>query len=78
MAKIKDFKESTPKRANATYTWAWEMIVQEYDERSGDFVDNIVARFFDPWKAVQYGMQTYGGMCMVQCVLLHTDNLTAE
>lgn len=78
MAKIKDFKESTPRRASATHTWAWEVIVQEYDERSGDFVDNIAARFFDPWKAVQYGIDKYNGACMVQVVLLHTDNLKAE
>ena len=77
MAKIKDFDTSTPKRANATYTWAWEIVVQEYNEHSDEYEDNIVARFFDPWKAVQYGIDRYQGMCMVQVVLLHTDNLTA-
>lgn len=76
MAKIKDFNTSTPHRAGATHTWAWEVVVQEYDERSDEYVDNIVARFFDPWKAVQYGIDHYQGMCMVQVVLLHTDNLT--
>ena len=50
--------------------------MQEYDNRSDEHVDNIVARFFDPWKAVQYGVDHYKGMCMVQAVLLHTDNLT--
>ena len=77
MAKIHDFKTSTPKRANATYTWAWEVVVQEYNDHTDEYEDNIVARFFDPWKAVQYGVDRYQGMCMVQVVLLHTDNLTA-
>ena len=76
MAKISDFKTSTPKRASVTYTWAWEVVVQEYNDRSDEYEDNIVARFFDPWKAVQYGIDHYKGMCMVQAVLLHTDNLT--
>lgn len=76
MAKIKDFKTSTPKRASATHTWAWEVVVQEYNEHSDEYEDNIVARFFDPWKAVQYGIDHYKGMCMVQVVLLHTDNLS--
>lgn len=76
MAKIHDFKTSNPKRANATYTWCWEVVVQEYNERADEYYDNIVARFFDPWKAVDYGMKNYQGMCMVQVVLLHTDNLT--
>lgn len=76
MAKINDFRTSHPKRANAAYTWAWEVIVQEYNDHCDEYQDNIVARFFDPWKAVQYGVNRYGGMCMVQTVLLHTDNLT--
>lgn len=37
MAKIKDFNTSTPKRANATYTWAWEVVVQEYNEHSDEY-----------------------------------------
>ena len=76
MAKINDFSSSTPRRANATYTWAWEVIVQEYNEYHDEYDDNIVARFFDPWKAVQYGIDKYDGMCIVQAVLLHTDNLS--
>ena len=76
MAKINDFNASTPKRANATYTWAWEVVVQEYNDHTDEYEDKIVARFFDPWKAVQYGVDRYQGMCMVQAVLLHTDNLT--
>lgn len=78
MAKIHDFKTSKPHRANATYTWAWEILVQEYDERSDEYIDKIVARFFDPWKAIQYGIDRYQGMCMTQAVLLHTDNLSAD
>ena len=76
MAKINDFNTSTPKRAGVTYTWAWEVVVQEYNEHTDEYEDNIVARFFDPWKAVQYGVDHYHGGCMVQAVLLHTDNLT--
>ena len=76
MAQIKDFKTSAPKRANATWTWALEVVVQEWDERTDEYYDDIKARFFDPWKAVQYGIDNYKGMCMVQAVLLHTDNLT--
>lgn len=76
MAKINDFNQSKPHRANATYTWAWEVIVQEYNDHTDEYEDNIVAKFFDPWKAVQYGIYKYKGMCMVQAVLLHTDNLT--
>ena len=76
MAKIKDFTTSKPHRASATHTWAWEVVVQEYNEYFDEYQDNIVARFFDPWKAVQYGVTRYKGMCIVQCVLLHTDNLT--
>lgn len=78
MATIKDFDQSRPHRANTTYTWGWEVIVQEYNERTDEYEDNIVARFFDPWKAVQYGIDHYHGMCMVQAVLLHTDNLKGE
>ena len=77
MAKIHDYNQSKPHRANAVYTWAWELIVQEYDERNDEYADEIVARFFDPWKAIQYGIDHYQGCCMVQAVLLHTDNLTA-
>ena len=76
MAKIHDFHQSKPQRANTSFTWAWELIVQEYNERSDEYEDIIVARFFDPWKAVQYGIDKHKGMCMVQAVLLHTDNLT--
>ena len=75
MAKIMDKNTSIPKRANSTYTWAWEVIVQEYDDRADDYVDNIAARFYDPWKAVQYGVSHYNGMCSVQVVLLKTDNI---
>lgn len=75
MAKINDFKTSTPKRANTTWTWAWEVVVQEYNDRTDEYEDNIVARFFDPWKAIQYGVDRYRGGCMVQAVLLHTDGL---
>lgn len=78
MAKIKDFKTSAPRRASVTRTWAWEVIVQEYNDYTDEYEDNIVARFFDPWKAVQFGVDKYGGMCMVQAVLLHTDYLTSE
>lgn len=76
MAKINDYNTSRPHRANSTYTWAWEVIVQEYNDRTDEYEDNIAARFFDPWKAVEYGCKHYGGMCEVQAVLLHTDNLT--
>lgn len=76
MAKINDFSSSRPKRASATHTWAWEVVVQKYNDHTGDYYDDIVARFFDPWKALQYGIDKYSGMCMVQAVLLHTDNLT--
>lgn len=74
MAKIMDYKTAKPKRANATYTWAWEVIIQEFD--GDEYTDNIVARFFDPWNAVQHGINKYKGLCTVQAVLLHTDNLT--
>lgn len=76
MAKIYDIKTSKPHMANSTRCWAWEVVVQKWDERTGDYYDNIVARFFDPWKAIQYGIDKYKGMCMVQCVLLHIDNCT--
>lgn len=76
MTKINDFTTSKPHRANTTYTWAWEVIVQEYNERIDEYEDKIVATFFDPWKAVQYAINNYQGMAMVQATLLHTDNLT--
>lgn len=78
MAKIKDFGKSTPRRANTTYTWGWEVIVQKFDDNSCETYDEIVARFFDPWKAVQYGCEKYGGMCIVQATLLKTDYLEKE
>ena len=78
MAKIMDWNTSRGKRANSTFTWAWEVIVQEYNDNVDEYQDNIVARFFDPWKAVQYGIDKYNGMCMVQSVLLRTDKLTKD
>lgn len=78
MAKIMDWSTTRGKRANSTYTWVWEVIVQEYNYNVGEYQDNIVARFFDPWKAVQYGIDKYKGMCMVQVVLLPTDSLTKD
>lgn len=78
MAKIMDFKTSKAKRANSTYTWAWEVIVQEYNDSCDEYFDNVVARFFDPWKAVQYGIDTYHGACVVQAVLLKTDYLEED
>lgn len=76
MAKIIDKATSKPHRASTTHTWAWEVVVQEYDARNDIYVDNITATFFDPWKAVQYGIDRHKGMCIVQAVLLHTDNIT--
>ena len=66
----------TSKPHRATYTWAWEVIVKKYNDRSDQYVDKNAARFFNPWKAVQHGIDHYKGMCMVQTVLLHTDNKT--
>jgi len=76
MAKIMDKATSKPRMANSTYCWAWEEVVQEYNDHCDEYFDNIVARFFDPWKAVQYGIDHYKGMCMVQAVLLKIDNCT--
>lgn len=76
MAKIYDYNTSKARRANTTYTWGWEVIVEEYNDHSGEYEENIVARFFDPWKAVQYGIDHYKGACMVQAVLLKTNYLT--
>lgn len=78
MAKIKDYHESKPKRAGATYTWVWEVVTDEWDDYSGDFCEKTVAYFFDPWKAVKYGMEMYNVGCGVKALMLHTDNLTDE
>lgn len=78
MAKIMDWNTSRGKRANSTFTWAWEVITQEYNYNVGEYQDNIVARFFDPWKAVQYSIDKYKGMCAIQAVLLPTANLTKD
>ena len=53
MAKIMDKATSKPKMASTTHCWAWEVVVQEYNDHCDEYFDNIVARFFDPWKAVQ-------------------------
>ena len=74
---IHDAKQSKPILMNTSTAFVWEVIVYGWDDNSDQQTEDIDAVFFDPWKAVQYGIDHYQGMCMVQVVLLHTDNLTA-
>ena len=62
MTKIMDYETSKPKRLNRSRKWTqvWEVIVQRYTGTGNEIKEEIVARFFDPWKAAKYGRKEYG------------------
>ena len=61
-----DINTSKPHLLNTSCAFTWEVITQKFDERTGDYWDERVAVFYDPWKAVQYGTTNFGIDFIVQ------------
>ena len=74
MAKIMDKNTSKPKMANKTFVWVWEVTTYEWNESIDEEVEEIKAIFFDPWKAVEYAIKTYGVASGVKASMYHINN----
>ncbi len=61
-----DLNTSKPRLLNTSWAFTWEVITQKFDDRTGDYWDERVAVFYDPWKAVQYGISNFGAGFIVQ------------
>ena len=57
---IYDRAESRPIMMNTSTAFVWEVILYDWDYDGDCQVENIVAVFYDPWKAVQYGIRNHG------------------
>lgn len=63
---IKDRNISKPRLMNSSSAFVWEVTIYKWDDRADDYFEHIDAVFYDPWKAVQYGIQNHGAGFTVQ------------
>lgn len=57
---IHDKNQSKPILMNTTTAFVWEVVLYDWDYDGDCQVEKIVAVFYDPWKAVQYGINNHG------------------
>ena len=57
---IYDRAESRPIMMNTSTAFVWEVILYDWDYDGDCQVENIVAVFYDPCKAVEYGIRNHG------------------
>ena len=63
---MRDKGKSMPHLMNTSTVFVWEVILYQWDDMADDYVTNVDAVFYDPWKAVQYGIENHGAGFNVQ------------